>query len=335
MKNTFIEWYFNVFHLHDLFRSLADESENSPWHRERNIGVHTDMVVTQYISRMPGTWSNIQVRGAFAAVFHDVGKPVAIVNNGPKWREDRGHYKSSVGHELISARMWEDWAMTNFSFLRDEFDFSVRDITATEWMIEHHLPWDIKKADKRRMLIESVKRFTDGNPRVFTEFLLSDTYGRISDDANEKRAKSNEWVGMFLYSLGYTEVFADDNTLPTDTPVLFMPIAPSGSGKTTMFESGELTRINTNDTLIIHSMDKIRTELYDGTYEEAFLASTEDKEFSQKVRDDFIAAVKTGNNVFVDNTNLSKKRRRFYLFGLQCPNYGEFDFIFTNNGNVE
>ena len=111
-RATFESQYGALKHTHPWFRSMECTVENSPWHREDNVLVHTDMVVDEYVTRANadhanGAWSHLTYLGAIACAFHDVGKPVART---AKFSEARGNYFSYPGHELAPARMFEDYA---------------------------------------------------------------------------------------------------------------------------------------------------------------------------------------------------------------------------------
>ena len=148
-NQSFVTWYFNVFTQTPLFETMNQCVEGSKWHREKNVGVHTNMVVGEYLSRVEGAWSKPDLLGAIACAFHDTGKPVA---RQEKFSEERGQYFSFSGHEIASARLWEDWAATNWSTVSPVLGLEVDDIFRVSWMIEHHRPWGLKHADKRRNL---------------------------------------------------------------------------------------------------------------------------------------------------------------------------------------
>lgn len=325
-RSNFIYWYYEQFQLTELYQRMATVSEESPWHRERNVATHTDMVVTQYLAFTPLEWSYEDLLGAFACAFHDVGKPAACEQNGIKYKPERGHYKSFGGHEQISARLWEDWAVTNFRSLVNTFLFTAFDIYRVGWIIEKHLPWGIKKSDKlHNMALTGLELFFKNGPRPFTNMLLADTYGRMSDDYIEKRKKVHAWI----------EGFEDlvDNVKNIDrridpTRVLILPIGASGTGKSTFIEKYQEEN-NSLRSLDVFSWDALRMDWYitDAEYQmfaynqlsakemysSAFERQCADKDFNQKANQHFIEMLKTGNDVVVDNTNLSKKRRRFFI----------------------
>jgi len=334
LRTTFIRWYNNEFHQTEMFQKMNGLAENSPWHREDSIGIHTDMVVCEYISNTHyesvdvdcltpvdlNEWDGHDLLGALACAFHDVGKPEASARNGIKWKPERGNYLSFGSHEQISARMWEGYAVKQWAHLVELFELTPRDIYTVAWMIEHHLPWGVKKPEKRRALAQTV--FELDIVDAFTSFLVADTWGRISDDGPEKKQKVLDWIGEFLELVGDCERVSGPNT---DRPTLMVPIAASGSGKSTF-------RNTLPDSTEIFSMDDLRIELYldyldpdadftDEDYNRAYTLSTEDKGFAQAVQKKFNELLDTGNSIFCDNTNTSARRRRHYCVDARRRGY--------------
>src|SRR5690606_13123398 len=94
--------------------------------------------------------------GAFAVAFHDVGKPDS---EEVKHSEERGTYRKYAGHEIISARLWEDYAVKNFNMLQSMFpEFDENMILVTAWIIEYHLPFSIKKPQKLNVIATMTSR---------------------------------------------------------------------------------------------------------------------------------------------------------------------------------
>ena len=319
--NLFIRWYNNVFHQDPLFQSLLEVSEDSPWHRESNIGIHTDMVVSEYIAISGDAWNVDHIYGALACAFHDVGKPDACIKNGMKWKPERGEYLSFGGHEQISARLWEDYAVRNWNELTSTFDLIPYDIFVIGWMIEHHLPWGVKKSDKLDQIAQTVLYTCE--PDIFTNFLLADTFGRISDDEVEKRQKVNNWVYNFHSEICSRQPYQKEGAA-FGQPKIILPIGPSGAGKSTF---------QANFTTFEHySWDDLRLEFYDtDDYGVAFERSTEDPEFSNKVNNRFMELVRAEKDIYVDNTNLSKKRRRFFIHEARRKGYYVIGMLFPSS----
>ena len=364
-KSSFIAWYFNEFKFDPLFEVMDGMAEDSPWHRELSIGIHTNMVVTEYVGNCSWHYDRPSLAGAFAAAFHDVGKPGACQF---KWKEERGDYKSFNGHEILSARLWEDWAVKNWSLLTERFDFEPRDIYRVAWLIEHHKPWDIKKTEKLQNMARTAVSLSLVD--TFKTLIKSDTWGRLSDDAPEKRAKVDAWIESFTHRVNHLPPVTD---LDTETaPVLVMPIGASGCGKSTYRASD-----NCPDEAISYSWDDLRIEWYSADYDEAYTLACEDKQFISKAHARFVEHVKTGQDIYVDNTNISARRRRFFItearrrgyhiaailfpisidtlmsrqqsradklvptqavsqqfHNIQLPQYGEFDNVVVYDGNL-
>lgn len=298
----FITWYFNDFCQSELFLRMNSLAENSPWHRETSIGIHTNMVVANYIGMVEHEWwLRDELVGALAAAFHDVGKPVAAEKNGIQFKPERGEYLSFTNHELISARLWEDYASKNWKKLVNLFDLTPYDIYTIGWMIEYHTSaWKIKNKEKRRYLM--LTSMLASEPRIFINLLEADAYGRISDGATQKRESLKDWIRNFYDELP-REIPDDPDE---DQSILIIPIGPSGCGKSTY-------RTTLDSTYECFSLDDLRLNWYSNDYAEAFRLSCEDKEFNKKSQNTFLQLIKTGTNVYVDNTNTSKKRRAWYI----------------------
>lgn len=89
-----------------------------------------------------------------------------------------------------------------------------------------------------------------------------------------------------------------------------MPIGPSGCGKSTLYN--HLVNVQRGD---VHSLsnDSMRVLLYGDDYDNAWLAANNDKDFKHKVRAVFTSMLNDNNIIYLDNTNLSPKVRRFWL----------------------
>ncbi len=347
-RDDFILWYHNEFRGTKLYHDMSIMVENSPWHRESDVGTHTDMVVAQYLARAySNTWMNDAFNqlsmdrqyllGAFAAAFHDVAKPHVVQY---KNSEERGDYKAFNGHEKVSARMWENWAVTNWPMLTARFGFNHQDLYAVGWMIEHHLPWALKDQRKRDNLALTALRCK--MELGFSTLLMADTTGRISDDAEEKYQKSMAWLDAFHDHMRdlrtvMPEFYANETPEPgEDQPRLVMPIAPSGAGKTTLF-----TRMYQPERYGHFSLDEMRfiwtmeqTEVpkdLDRKGQYSFVwnyCNEHEKEFKQYWQNDFRSATRRGVNLFVDGTNLSAKKRRFFLTEAENRGYWTTAWLF-------
>lgn len=321
-RNEFILWYFNEFQSTNLYRNMVGMTENSPWHRERNVGVHTDMVVAQYLALADdGTWMNeapVQygrqfLLGAFAATFHDVGKPWMVEH---KFSETRGNYKAFNGHEKRSARMWEDWAVTNWPMLTHRFQLNQFDLYKIGWMVENHLPWGLK--DRRKVENLGLTVLHSEIEQAFMTLLMADTTGRISDDADTKYMRSLDWITDFSNLLDGLYMLKD---MEHDQPQLVMPIGPSGAGKTTLFakhyQDQHFGHFSLDEMRMFWAADQtvLPTDVDDKELYSFCWGYCKDNEaeFRAHWQADYTSAIKRGKNLFVDGTNLSKKARRYFL----------------------
>jgi len=322
LRSKFNTWYFNVFQTTHLYGDMVDTVEDSPWHRERNVGVHTDMVVGQYVGMSPQVWHPSDLLGALACAFHDVGKPAA---EETRHSEERGTYRRYTGHELISARLWEEFAVEHWAELVELFGLVPEDIYMVGWTVEHHLPYGVKKRDKVDALLRTIHATVGAE--VFRRVLSSDTLGKMCDDHEEKIRTNNEWLDDF-----FDRSLSPWNYPADDAPTLYMLIGASGSGKSTF------TMTLDYDKTSVYSWDQLRLDYYldkddrklplQEQYRIAFAKSTKDKHFNSKVNKEYIDYLKTGKDVVIDNTNGSNKRRRFFVQEARARGYNVVAVLF-------
>ena len=310
-----------------LWDNMTNTVENSPWHREDNVAVHTDMVVNEFIARTSEPWSIYDFAGAAACLFHDVGKPPAMVM---KFKEERGHYKAFHGHEKVSAREFVNFVMSSADAkavftVNGEFQKDIFFIVA--WMIEHHLPWDIKDKRKRESLMRTCHKYLGGLADVFMRVVLSDTYGRTSDDQEIKRAKSNTWVDDFTREFNNIKDYFDylNNVESSGKPKAYVLIGASGSGKSTFRKQLEA------EGALVFSLDDMRHELYGEDYDNAFIKSVNDPHFKPTCRARFIDMARLNKNLIIDNTSCTKKSRVQYVDELQRRKYDVVGVVFMTS----
>lgn len=285
-----------------MFVNMSNTVENSPWHREANVRVHTNMVVAEYTKSVPREdWSSLDFVGALACLFHDTGKPEARTE---KHSETRGTYFSYHGHELISARLWEAWNCAHL-VVKDQFEANL-----VGWMIQNHMPWELK--NKEKLINMKLHVNLTNSLDTFKRVLLADQRGRTADDHSTKLQKVAEWIDMFDSVDAPITLIQPYRSADL---IMHLPIAPSGAGKSTLFNH----LISQYHKELRHfSLDALRHQLYDVTdYSKAFEQSVNDPNFQSKANHAFIAAItdcKTaGSDLYIDNTNLTPKRRQFYI----------------------
>lgn len=318
IKQDFIHWYFEEFKLDSLHVEMTNAVEDSPWHRERNVGVHTDMVVSEYLAR--STIQDFDVRGALGCAFHDVGKPSSEIL---KYREDRGEYRAYHGHELVSARLWEDYAVRNWEMLRSRFCLQVKDIYTIGWMIEHHVPWATKKDDKlNAFAITAYETLRHNN--TWTNMLLADQYGRVSDDSHQHYEAAAEWI----LDHDNRRYKAEHRWRKFEDKTVYMLIGAPGSGKSTHRYHLGLQSDRRYETLC---MDDLRMEWYDqNDYANAFAKATKDSSFNAKVDKVYVEMLRNNDYIILDNTNTSAKARRRWIAPAKARNFNIVAMLFPS-----
>lgn len=176
-----------------IWRAMVNTREDSPWHREANVSVHTQMLLEWYNRNLQSNRSaSQQMLTMVGCLFHDVGKPPAEIQ---KYSEERGHYRAYHGHEQFSARMWVDYALLNREKVNGLLRFTEADIANVAMMLEHHVPFALKDKRKRQELKRSFfDRMGEAGHQAWLDLLLSDQHGRISDGQAEKLVAVDIWM---------------------------------------------------------------------------------------------------------------------------------------------
>lgn len=309
--------YIDHFKTTPAWARMCATVEASPWHREANVGVHTEMVLHQYMTRFMPLRLHHQNRVALMALlYHDVGKPEAeeVVES-----ETRGTYRRYAGHEQNSAVAFTE------AWLADEKLrelLSVQDARIVRWIIEHHLPYGLKDPQKVGAFRTATSETLGVDQVTFFDCLRSDAAGRISDDHEQKLQAVEDWIEKF-------EVVPELKPQPKKpygsvTPgTAYILIGPSGSGKSTWTNS----RARSCDKLV--SLDEWRHDFYEehvgavGERTKAYYDVVKDHAFGndaafRKWYEPRLKAILEtcrlgGVDVYFDNTNLSRKFRASWV----------------------
>lgn len=288
-----------------IWYSMMETVENSPWHRESNVAIHTDMVLNEFlIKHHPYTWTIHHLKVAIALLFHDTGKPQCMQYD---FKTDRGVYKKFHGHETVSANIYCDFIYSNIEDeVIDMYNISqyTYDIM---WLITYHLPYERKDITRLNKTCQSI--FGD-DWKLFGDMVMSDAKGRISDDHSSKIEKVGDWIQKFENA--YIKLINDINRYNT----VYILIGCSGSGKSTFCAMTDA---------IVYSWDNIRLQQYTPSdfkgnavelYTYCHDQSKNDDKFVNICNNMFIdimkQAKKQSRDVIVDNMNLSNKRRLMF-----------------------
>lgn len=325
-----LEQFIEEFKQSPQWATMVATVEDSPWHREENVAVHTEMVVQQFVENFAKMHTPTEQKIAILALlFHDTGKPEAEEVLDKK--DGSGEkYRRYAGHEQHSAVTFQECYLTMPS-LRELL--TPREARAVRWIIEHHLPYGYKDKQKRQGLaIGTDKALMDAgcSGGLFFDCLRSDARGRISDGHEEKLQNVENWIAEFR-KIDVTPVPGN-----REAPRMFILSGPSGSGKSTWVHE----RWNAeNDEIISYDAIKLHFWMWKHNsvssmivphgadvkehYDLAWAYANANESEFQKFANDMIAhkmerVKKTGGDVYVDIVNASKKKRaKFVELGKQ------------------
>lgn len=231
---------------HELKTAMENTVENSPHHREDNVWVHTQMVVSHYIEFVDSQcseWDYLDLQGAVACVFHDFGKPDTEEEfYSEKYERVIRSYKN---HEIVSAGHFMNFWCENEHNIKslisdDEAFYNV-------WvLIAYHLPYNMGDAN-----VANLKTHVSyyNLEHVITNVLLADCHGRIQDDREGSIKNCYSWINDF------------NNLVPKklndDESEIMMLVGVTGSGKTTY-----VNRHLNNENYVKFSYDDVRYKLF-------------------------------------------------------------------------
>lgn len=299
--------------------------EDSPWHREANVWVHTQMVVTQFLLIWSATGrldDEHMFNAGVGCLFHDFGKPDA---EEELTTPERGIYRRYKGHEAVSGAIFREVANspTKWAELFGDVPnhLTPEDKLAITLMIQHHLPYQYKPKMVEEV-IHTIATFADNSREPFMSMLRADSRGRISDDHDVKKANVEAWIAA-------AEKYAEENDTAVNMAelldkanhkgVAYVLIGPSGAGKGTYIKD-----VLQAPRDAVFSMDDLRIELYGDPedtnplthYNNAWKAAVEDEtNFKIACTKAIHTLVKSEQKMVVgsDNMNLSKKARRQFI----------------------
>lgn len=318
------ERFFEKFKTSTQWREMTATVENSPWHREANVAVHTEMVMQQYRDRFASTHTEVEnVIALTALLFHDTGKPEA--EEVLEKKDGSGEtYRRYAGHEQSSAVTFQECYLQMPDLRELLSDYEAR---AVRWIIEHHLPYGYKDKQKRQGLAIATKRALNeagASYSLFFDCLRSDAAGRISDDHEQKLQAVEDWIEEFkkIDAPAAEEKFDQ---------VMYLLVGPSGSGKSTWTRS----KIN-DETDSVISYDTMKFQFWawknhphadwiippgvnEATHYDVCwaFANEHESEFNKFANERIMLLIerakRKNGTVFVDTVNASKKRRAKFV----------------------
>jgi predicted kinase len=308
---------------------MQNTVENSPWHREANVAVHTDMTIEKYLAKFYHNRTERQrVLTLMALLFHDFGKPEAEETLEKK-DEPGVFYRRYAGHEPISGNEFLSFMCDNHELRQLFFDqgFTWKDIRIIKVMIEHHLPYGLKNEQKRQKLKQMIEATLEGDETCFYDMLRADCHGRISDDHDAKKQAVEEWIENFQW------VFYKERTIPKDAPELIVMVGISGAGKSTLIKTMD-------PDWVVFSEDKLRMDYafkempYSDYVEMEIMTEAEkyqhcwnfchlnkESKFDQFSAAAFGKALESGKTVVLDRMNQGRKARGKFIEAAKAKGY--------------
>lgn len=337
--DQFSEFYFSEFTQHNIWAVMSATVEDSPWHREANVAVHTEMAIEFFMKNFGNKYSEReQVIAMTALLFHDSGKPSA---EETITREDGHVYRRYAGHEQDSAITFQEFYVTSQK-LRNMF--TVKEARLIKFMIEHHLPFGLKNERKLKDLVTAMAHtFKEANAsfKLFFDMVKSDASGRISDNHEEKLQAVDEW--FFSFEARFLNLHPPKHVYNRN---MYLMVGPSGSGKSTLAKKmagPDDQIISLDDFRIQYFLKEVQPVREDGDSAKIYLhawnyvlehESQFNKFAEEQIKEMLNKAVGTNSNVFIDATNVSKKRRAQWIERANKFHFNVKAFEFWNTMDV-
>lgn len=307
------------------WRTMEKTVEDSPWHREANVAVHTQMTINEYMENFYAHRTERQrMLSLMALLFHDFGKPEA--EEVLEKKEEPGvFYRRYAGHEPVSANEFMSF-MCDHHELREMFfaqGYNWHDIRTIKVMIEHHLPYGLKNEQKRQNLAHMLDATFGEDKIAYFDMLRSDCWGRISDNHDEKKLNVELWIENFQL------VKWKERDFKEYAPSLIMVVGVSGAGKSTWINEfltiDPTYRVFSEDELrmeyaVTHLNEKFdieewsymsKAERYQAAWN--FCHLDKDSKYDQFAKAKYNELLASGSNIIVDRMNQGRKARGSYI----------------------
>lgn len=297
------------------FVALNETPQSEVWHKEGNVGVHTNLVVRKMedILKNGAPFRNDATEAALnkyhinkvallvAALCHDLGKATTT-----KWDDGLKEYKTK-NHGLEGERI------TRKLFF-DEPDINLREHIC--WLVRQHMAlhhiFDVDTKVYERMMR---LYFDRGNILELCYLNYADSMGSINDESRDgddfvneriERVLTSDFSGSLTHFDLERHYYGAINGSTVTSPKVYVMLGIAGSGKSTWIQEN-------HPELPVISRDIIREELgYVKHGEKAKLGKKEESKVSEVFMEKAVEHLENGHDIIIDNLNLTKRYRDAY-----------------------
>lgn len=261
-----------------------DDTDSNPYHIEDDVWTHTMMVCKE-----AEKYSEIV---KIACLLHDIGKIYA--------REVKDDKVRFFGHEGISVFS----SISILKHMQKDFQLTDKEVLKILNIISlHGSLWDL--IDKPEAIVNKFFCMESFFNTIF--HVKCDSSGRFFTSNNPRDKMLRSELGNSI--LGYEDFskhFKQKQPV-YDKPILEVLVGLPGSGKST-YANNQYARIISRDSYIInHNVN----QSYNENWKE--LTEVQHRNIDASVEREFRTAVKNGENIIIDMTNMSPKSRRKWL----------------------
>lgn len=284
-----------------------DAEHLNPWHLEGDVWSHTMLVAQAYSMSQ-----DVDVSVGLTALLHDIGKPLAVKRLPEKKR------LVFKGHESMSA--WISWRLLSDDILQLPL---VQRIRVFQLVALHgclYADWFSDDADLRALELNAA--FSGFEPLFVKQLyrqISNDMAGQVTRNPNNKEDN--------LACLQDITFMRQPAVAQHTIPVIFL-VGVAGAGKSSLRDRYAGYQIVSRD-------DCLHALTGESHYRRAWQQQEMDPSLAQKidhqVQVDFNHALKTGEPILLDLTNLSRRSRRRWLSQLTEQHQAEAVIVMSDD----
>lgn len=285
----FVEKHFTTYTSMVMKSHFYSDFEPNPFHMEGGVWTHTMMVLKEA--------ENASDVMKLAALCHDIGKAYVSEDKHEKKR------RRFTNHEAVSTFHAKE--------VLESYDLTKEEKHRILFIVANHGSFYNFFEEGRipeKNYTKFTERFTYEQFLDLSEFYRYDHNGRFhvgeSDRCNDDVYKDFKKILNIMRS-EHVAFKSQTNTEKTITVL----VGPPRAGKSTWVEN------NVNEALVISRDDLVMKHGEGKTYSECWSSISQEKhkELDKEIQSMFQNAVKTGHDIVIDMTNMSKKSRRKWL----------------------